>query len=76
MLNVILYQPEIHLIRVISFGCVQYRCTVTLVKPLGFLLIQQKLRRAGLDYHEFTQVQVHEDFESCLNVLAGKRVLR
>ncbi|WP_434779588.1 tRNA (uridine(34)/cytosine(34)/5-carboxymethylaminomethyluridine(34)-2'-O)-methyltransferase TrmL [Neisseria sp. Ec49-e6-T10] len=75
MFNVILYQPEIppntgNIIRL----CANIGAQLHLVKPLGFPLDSAKMRRAGLDYHEFTQVQVHEDFESCLNVLAGKRI--
>jgi tRNA (cytidine/uridine-2'-O-)-methyltransferase len=35
-----------------------------LVKPLAFSLDDKQLRRAGLDYHEFASLQVHEDWES------------
>jgi len=32
-----------------------------LVRPLGFELVDRKLKRAGLDYHEWASVQVHDD---------------
>jgi len=44
-----------------------------LVGPLGFSLEDRQLRRAGLDYHELAQVQVHDDWESCLAALGERR---
>ncbi len=35
-----------------------------LTKPLGFDLNNKQLRRAGLDYHEFAKLNVHDDLES------------
>ena len=32
------------------------------------------MKRAGLDYHEFAAVQVHENFSDCLAALAGRRI--
>lgn len=37
-----------------------------LVEPLGFRLEDSKLKRAGLDYHEWAQVQVHPDLPAAL----------
>ncbi|MCB5363567.1 tRNA (cytidine(34)-2'-O)-methyltransferase [Pusillimonas sp. CC-YST705] len=37
-----------------------------LVKPLGFELEDKKLKRAGLDYHEWARVQVHDDLAAAL----------
>lgn len=34
------------------------------------------MKRAGLDYHEFAAVQVHENFSDCLAALAGRRILQ
>jgi tRNA (cytidine/uridine-2'-O-)-methyltransferase len=36
-----------------------------LVEPLGFALTDRELKRAGLDYHEYTRVHVHRDFPAC-----------
>lgn len=75
MLNVILYQPEIppntgNIIRL----CANTGATLHLIKPLGFLLNDKQLRRAGLDYHEFVKVALHKDWEECLHSLAGRRI--
>lgn len=45
-----------------------------LIKPLGFALDTRKLRRAGLDYHEFAEVFTHETWESFRQVAADKRI--
>lgn len=45
-----------------------------LVKPLGFTFEDKYLRRAGLDYHDLADVQVHENFEACLASLDGARI--
>src|SRR5690554_837982 len=37
-----------------------------LVRPLGFELDDKRLRRAGLDYHEWANVQVHETLSDAL----------
>ena len=44
-----------------------------LVRPLGFEMEDKQLRRAGLDYHEWATVQVHDDFESWLQKVKPKR---
>ena len=44
------------------------------MKPLGFELSDSQLRRAGLDYHEYASLQVHEDWPACRAHLAGRRV--
>ena len=46
-------------------------CAVTgaplhLIAPLGFELDDRRLRRAGLDYHEFASLAVHNSLASCL----------
>ncbi|MFL6106002.1 MAG: tRNA (cytidine(34)-2'-O)-methyltransferase [Marmoricola sp.] len=48
--------------------------TLHLVEPLGFDLSEPKLRRAGLDYHDLADVQVHPDLETGLGSLASSRV--
>jgi tRNA (cytidine/uridine-2'-O-)-methyltransferase len=62
VLHVVLFQPEIppntgNVIRL----CANSGAALHLVRPLGFALDHAKLRRAGLDYHEFAAVAVHED---------------
>jgi tRNA (cytidine/uridine-2'-O-)-methyltransferase len=45
-----------------------------LIKPLGFKLDQKSCRRAGLDYHALSEVQIHEDLASCLSWLNQPRL--
>jgi tRNA (cytidine/uridine-2'-O-)-methyltransferase len=64
MLHIVLYEPEIppntgNIIRLAANTGYQLH----LIKPLGFALEDKLLRRAGLDYHEWTQVNQHEGFE-------------
>ena len=59
MFNIVLYQPEIppntgNIIRL----CANTGCRLYLIEPLGFELDNRKLKRAGLDYHEFADVDV------------------
>src|SRR6202163_120526 len=44
-----------------------------LVEPLGFRLDDRELKRAGLDYHEYTRVVVHRDWAAGRGALAGRR---
>ncbi|MFA6921988.1 MAG: tRNA (uridine(34)/cytosine(34)/5-carboxymethylaminomethyluridine(34)-2'-O)-methyltransferase TrmL [Gallionella sp.] len=67
MFNVILYQPEIppntgNIIRL----CANTGCQLHLIKPLGFTLEDKQLLRAGLDYHEFAKLRVHDNLADCL----------
>jgi tRNA (cytidine/uridine-2'-O-)-methyltransferase len=75
MINVILFQPEIppntgNIIRL----CANTGATLHLIEPLGFSIDDAKLRRAGLDYHEFAQVKVHPNLDACLANLNRNRV--
>ena len=74
MFELILYQPEIppntgNIIRV----CANTGTTLHLIHPLGFALDDKKLRRAGLDYHEFAAVKEHASLEECLYELGNNR---
>ena len=42
--------------------CANTGAQLHLVRPLGFELDDKKLRRAGLDYHEYASLQVHDDW--------------
>ena len=75
MFTVVLYQPEIppntgNVIRL----CANTGCELHLVKPLGFPLDDARMRRAGLDYHEFATLVVHESWAECVAALAGRRI--
>ena len=67
MFNVVLVEPEIppntgNVIRL----CANTGAQLHLIEPLGFPLDDAKLRRAGLDYHEYAAMQVHADWASFL----------
>ena len=75
MFSVILYEPEIppntgNIIRL----CANTGATIHLVKPLGFEIDDRRMRRAGLDYHEFAELAVHESLDVCLKALGQPRV--
>lgn len=75
MLHVVLHQPEIppntgNVIRL----CANSGARLHLVRPLGFELDDARLRRAGLDYHEFASLQVHDDFAAFLATVKPARV--
>jgi len=65
MFHVVLYQPEIppntgNIIRL----CANTGCALHLIRPLGFRLDEPRLRRAGLDYHEWTTVREHVSLDA------------
>lgn len=71
MFDVILHQPEIppntgNVIRL----CANTGARLHLVEPLGFALDDARLRRAGLDYHEYATLQVHASLEAALESIA------
>ena len=55
--------------------CANTGARLHLIEPLGFRLEDRRLRRAGLDYHEWARVRVHPDLTTCLAVLRPARVL-
>lgn len=40
--------------------------SLSLVRPLGFTLEDTKLKRAGLDYSEWNEVQIYDCLDACL----------
>ncbi|MEW9571850.1 tRNA (uridine(34)/cytosine(34)/5-carboxymethylaminomethyluridine(34)-2'-O)-methyltransferase TrmL [Rhodanobacter sp. Si-c] len=75
MLHVILFHPEIppntgNVIRL----CANTGAALHLIRPLGFALDDTRLRRAGLDYHEYTRVLVHDSLDDCLATIGQPRV--
>jgi len=67
MFNIVLFEPEIppntgNIIRL----CANTGAKLHLIEPLGFPMEDAKLRRAGLDYHEFASVKVHANWAQFL----------
>jgi tRNA (cytidine/uridine-2'-O-)-methyltransferase len=74
--HVVLYQPEIppntgNIIRL----CANTGSRLHLIEPLGFEMDDAKLRRAGLDYHEFAEVVVHPSLQAFVERVAPQRLL-
>lgn len=67
MFHIVLVAPEIppntgNVIRLAA----NTGCTLHLVEPLGFSMDDKHMRRAGLDYHEYTRVLRHASWEALL----------
>jgi len=74
MFEIVLYEPEIppntgNIIRL----CANTGSNLHLIKPLGFELDDKRCRRAGLDYHEYTNVKEYDSLEECLQQFTASR---
>ena len=68
MFHIILYNPEIppntgNIMRLAANTGTQLH----LIRPLGFNLSNNSLKRAGLDYKKDADFFLHDSFDSCLN---------
>ncbi len=75
MLHVALYEPEIppntgNIIRL----CANAGASLHLIEPLAFSIDDKRLRRAGLDYHEFANITVHQNFDAFLTWSKSRRI--
>jgi len=75
MFDIALYEPEIppntgNIIRL----CANSGAHLHLIEPLGFALDDKRLRRAGLDYHEFASVNIHKNYDEFIHHIGNKRV--
>lgn len=75
MLDVVLFQPEIppntgNIIRL----CANSGFRLHLIEPLGFSIEDKRLRRAGLDYHEFANIKRHANFTAFKETEQPKRI--
>lgn len=67
MFHIVLVSPEIppntgNVIRLSA----NTGCTLHLIEPLGFSMEDRLMRRAGLDYHEYTPVRRHSNWDGFL----------
>lgn len=72
-LSIVLVEPEIPP----NTGNIARTCAATgtklhLVKPLGFSIDNAHLKRAGLDYWEFVELEIHENLEVFLEKYKGR----
>jgi len=75
VLRVALFEPEIppntgNIMRL----CANTGCPLHLIEPLGFAIDDRSLRRAGLDYHEYADVQVHGHVDEFLAAFSDASV--
>lgn len=75
MIHVVLFEPEIppntgNIIRL----CANTGAELHLIHPLGFSFDHKQLKRAGLDYHEWTRIYHHQNYESFQKSIQGKRI--
>lgn len=75
MLHIALYQPEIppntgNIIRL----CANSGAQLHLIHPLGFELDDKRMRRAGLDYHEWASVQQYAHWNEFKERNEGRRI--
>ncbi len=73
-LHIVLFEPEIppntgNIARL----CACTTCQLHLVHPLGFDITDKHLKRAGLDYWPYLNVQEHADWAAAREVLKGHR---
>lgn len=75
MLHIALFQPEIppntgNIIRL----CANSGAQLHLIHPLGFALDDKRMRRAGLDYHEWANVAHYSDYQQFALQHAQRRI--
>ncbi len=75
-LDIVLYKPEIpqntgNIVRL----CANTGAKLHLIEPLGFEWNDKRLKRAALDYHEHTQVQLHKSLEGYLSKNPAKKLV-
>lgn len=74
MFEIVLFEPEIppntgNVMRLAA----NTGCRLHLVRPLGFSLGDKQLERAGMDYRAGIEYTLHDDWNGCLQTLAGRR---
>jgi len=74
LFHVVLVEPEIppntgNIIRL----CANTGAQLHLIEPLGFPLDDAKMRRAGLDYHDYATMQVHKNWEAFIDAARPDR---
>ena len=75
MFHIVLFEPEIppntgNVIRL----CANTGAKLHLIKPLGFSPTDAKLKRAGLDYHDWAKIEIHENFAAFIETVKPERL--
>jgi len=75
LINIVLFEPEIppntgNIIRLAANTGSQLH----LIKPFGFELDDKRMRRAGLDYHEFAGITIYDNWQNFKEVNGNSRL--
>jgi tRNA (cytidine/uridine-2'-O-)-methyltransferase len=75
MFNIVLFEPEIppntgNIIRLASNS----GCHLHLIEPLGFDLNEKSLRRAGLDYHQYSSLKTYKNWQDFLEKKSNGKI--
>ncbi|RUO39413.1 tRNA (uridine(34)/cytosine(34)/5-carboxymethylaminomethyluridine(34)-2'-O)-methyltransferase TrmL [Pseudidiomarina aestuarii] len=75
MFHIALHEPKMpantgNIIRL----CANNGCSLHLIEPLGFDFEEKKLRRAGLDYHDLSNVKRYPDYASFKAAMGDRRI--
>ena len=74
-MNIVLLEPEIPAnTGNIGRTCVATGSSLHLIKPLGFMLDEKHLRRAGMDYWKRIDLHLYENYEDFCNINSGATV--
>lgn len=72
--HIVLYEPEIpDNTGAVGRTCVALNAKLWLVKPLGFQVDDRRIKRAGLDYWQYLDCEIVDDFRNLRNRLGDKR---
>jgi len=73
--NIVLFEPEIpQNTGTIGRLAVSTNTRLHLIEPLGFLLDEKHLKRAGMDYWQYLDLHVYPDWEAFLQQNPGARL--
>ena len=75
MMHIVLHEPEIpqntgNIVRT----CKSTGSVLHLIEPLGFLIEDKRLKRAGLDYWYDMDIRIHSDFQAFYNANPNARL--
>lgn len=75
-LHVAFYEPEIpantgNIMRL----CANTGCILHLIEPMGFVMDDRKLKRAGMDYRDIAVVQQHRDLSALRQAMPTQRLI-
>ncbi|KGG12431.1 MULTISPECIES: tRNA (cytidine(34)-2'-O)-methyltransferase [Prochlorococcus] len=75
-IRIALYEPRIpQNTGNIGRTCAAFKIPLDLICPLGFSLDSRYLKRAGLDYWDYIDLNIHKDFKTFYKSIPGRRLI-